>query len=166
MADAERPALLIVDDDPLIAEALSYFLERDFLVADSRLPRCRRSGSPTVASTAPHSQLVDLGLPPIRRPDEGFALITELLGACPEMRIFVLSGQDKTANARHAPWARWNYRQTSRADAVAKHLLDALRLPAASGSSEGLGEQTLLGESPSARALRRRSANIRGFPPG
>ncbi|MBX3687383.1 MAG: sigma-54-dependent Fis family transcriptional regulator, partial [Rhodocyclaceae bacterium] len=38
MADAERPALLIVDDDPLIAEALSYFLERDFLVitADSR----------------------------------------------------------------------------------------------------------------------------------
>ena len=102
MADAERPALLIVDDDPLIAEALSYFLERDFLVitADSRdaaVAAVRQLPLP------PPLALVDLGLPPYpHRPDEGFALITELLAHAPEMRIFVLSGQDETANARHA----------------------------------------------------------------
>ena len=156
MADAERPALLIVDDDPLIAEALSYFLERDFLVitADSRdaaVAAVRQLPLP------PPLALVDLGLPPYpHRPDEGFALITELLAHAPEMRIFVLSGQDETANARHA-------RTLGALEFIAKPaepmqlrntLLDALRLPAASGSSEASGEQTLLGESPPARALR------------
>lgn len=64
MSDAERPALLIVDDDPLITEALSYFLGRDFLIvsADSRgaaIAALRQSAAP------PPLALVDLGLPPI-----------------------------------------------------------------------------------------------------
>ena len=47
--------------------------------------------------------LVDLGLPPQpHRPDEGFALIAELLAHSPEMKIIVLSGQNDDANARHA----------------------------------------------------------------
>jgi len=162
MADAERPALLIVDDDPLITEALSYFLERDFLImtADSRdnaVAAVRKSTIP------PPLALVDLGLPPYpHRPNEGFALITELLAHSPEMRIFVLSGQNDISNARHA-------RTLGALEFIAKPaepsqlrdtLLDALRLPATSISEKAAGEQVLLGESTPARALR---AQIRQY---
>ena len=58
--------------------------------------------------------LVDLGLPPTpHRPDEGFALVTELLALAPSMPIVVLSGQNDEANARHA-------RALGAADFVAK----------------------------------------------
>ena len=51
----------------------------------------------------PQAALVDLGLPPQpHRPDEGFALIGELLAHAPEMKIIVLSGQNGEDNARHA----------------------------------------------------------------
>jgi DNA-binding NtrC family response regulator len=51
----------------------------------------------------PPLALVDLGLPPApHAPDEGFRLIGELLAHSPRMKIFVLSGQNEAANARHA----------------------------------------------------------------
>ena len=51
----------------------------------------------------PELALVDLGLPPAEhRPDEGFALIGELLAHDARMRIIVLSGQNDESNARHA----------------------------------------------------------------
>jgi DNA-binding NtrC family response regulator len=47
--------------------------------------------------------LVDLGLPPRpHAPDEGFALIADLLAHSPSMKIFVLSGQNDAVHARHA----------------------------------------------------------------
>ena len=97
-----KPALLVVDDDPLITDTLSFALGADFEVfaCDSRqhaidllrqLPR------------APELALVDLGLPPVpHRPDEGFHLIADLLAHSPGMKIFVLSGQNDAANARRA----------------------------------------------------------------
>ena len=97
-----RPSLLVVDDDPLITDTLAFALKPDYevMTADSRaaavellrrLPR------------VPQLALVDLGLPPApHSPEEGFRLIGELLAHAPAMKIFVLSGQNEAANARHA----------------------------------------------------------------
>jgi len=95
-------SLLLVDDDPLIGETLSYFLGRDFevVLATSRSDALAKV---RLLSPLPAIALVDLGLPPTpHRPDEGFALVTELLALAPAMPIVVLSGQDEAINARHA----------------------------------------------------------------
>jgi DNA-binding NtrC family response regulator len=98
----EKPALLIVDDDPLITETLAFALGAEYTVyaCDSRahaIELLRQLDAP------PPLALVDLGLPPApHAPDEGFRLIGELLAHSPRMKIFVLSGQNEAANARHA----------------------------------------------------------------
>ena len=72
-----------VDDDPLIADTLSFALGHAFEIVTSHsranclqlLRQLRRT---------PELALVDLGLPPHpHRPDEGFALISELLKRSP-----------------------------------------------------------------------------------
>ncbi|QKS28672.1 MAG: Transcriptional regulatory protein ZraR [Accumulibacter sp.] len=112
-ASPEKPLLLIVDDDPLICDTLSFSLSKAFEVVTSHsrphalqlLRQLRRS---------PELALVDLGLPPVpHRPDEGFALIGDLLKLAPAIRIVVLSGQSDDGNARHA-------RTLGAADFVAK----------------------------------------------
>lgn len=101
-AASAKPVLLIVDDDALIAATLGYYLENDFAImsAASRaeaLQRVRQLPQP------PALALIDLGLPPTpHRPDEGFALIKDLLAVSAELRIVVLSGQNESAHARHA----------------------------------------------------------------
>lgn len=98
---AVKPLLLLVDDDELIVDAMAYFLDTDFelTVANSRAQAVdilRRGNRPSGA-------LIDLGLPPFpHRPDEGFALIRDILAHSPETRIIVLSGQADEANARHS----------------------------------------------------------------
>jgi len=148
---ADKPSLLIVDDDALITETLSFALSKDFevLVSDSRrhaisLLRQR--------DTAPQLALVDLGLPPSpHRPDEGFALIGDLLAHSPAMKILVLSGQNDAANARHA-------RALGATEFVAKPcdtenlkeiLLRSLQFRAAELSGDGAPEaDPLIGGSP------------------
>ena len=99
---AARHGLILIDDDPLIGESLAFVLREDFdvhLVASR--PEARRllikmHDKPALA-------LVDLGLPPEpHRPDEGFALIRELLTVNPGMKILVLSGQSERHNVQHA----------------------------------------------------------------
>lgn len=97
-----KPLLLLVDDDPLIAESLALALEEDYqvVVAESRaqakLLLQKMTETPSLA-------LVDLGLPPAQHlPDEGFALIDELQAFNYNMKILVLSGQSDKANIRHA----------------------------------------------------------------
>jgi DNA-binding NtrC family response regulator len=98
----DKPSLLLVDDDSLISDTLSYALGKDFdvLTSDSRqhaISLLRQLSEP------PQLALVDLGLPPFpHRPDEGFSLIQDLLAHSPSMKILVLSGQNDAANARHA----------------------------------------------------------------
>jgi DNA-binding NtrC family response regulator len=102
VAEAKKPVLLIVDDDPLISDTLSFVLGKDFdvIAADSR---AQVKSVLTQMSTPPQLALVDLGLPPQpHKPDEGFALISDLLGISPTIKILVLSGQSDEANARHA----------------------------------------------------------------
>ncbi|MCM8594712.1 sigma-54 dependent transcriptional regulator [Accumulibacter sp.] len=109
----EKPLLLIVDDDPLICDTLSFSMSPLFEVVTSHsrshcLQLLRQLRRP------PELALVDLGLPPVpHRPDEGFALISDLLKVAPEIRIVVLSGQSDDGNARHA-------RTLGAADFVAK----------------------------------------------
>jgi DNA-binding NtrC family response regulator len=102
LPDHKKPELIIVDDDPLIADTLTYVLESDFKVhvAQSR-PHAKSLLSEL--DRTPQLALIDLGLPPApHRPNEGFRLVTELVAHSPEMKIVVLSGQSDEANARHA----------------------------------------------------------------
>ena len=102
MTGKSKPSLLIVDDDPLIAESLQFALEPDFAVelCDSRLSAIallREKGF------APQLALIDLGLPPVPSlPNEGFKLIGDLLTHIPDIRILVLTGQNEESNARRA----------------------------------------------------------------
>ena len=99
---AVKPALLIVDDDPLIGESLAYALSSDFevQVRESRMAAMEllKSGAyrPVIA-------LIDLGLPPMPNlPTEGFKLVSDLLAWSRDIRIMVLSGQNEDSNARRA----------------------------------------------------------------
>ncbi len=97
-----RPRLLIVDDDVLITDTLSFALGAEFevLVCESRPDAVQLLRQ---LPEAPQLALVDLGLPPTpHAPDQGFQLIADLLAHSPGMRIFVLSGQNDAAHARHA----------------------------------------------------------------
>ncbi len=157
MPENAKPSLLIVDDDPLITDTLSYALGKDFqiMVSDSRqhaVSLLRQLDDP------PQLALVDLGLPPVpHRPDEGFQLISDLLAHSPAMKILVLSGQNDSANARHA-------RALGAAEFVAKPcdaeklkgiLSHALQFRAAEISKEGAAEaDPLIGKSPALQKLK------------
>jgi DNA-binding NtrC family response regulator len=102
MPQSTKPLLLLVDDDVLITETLSFILGQDFevCVVESRPQAIELVRQLTVP---PQLALVDLGLPPLpHRPEEGFKLVTELLAHSPEMKILVLSGQNEESYARHA----------------------------------------------------------------
>jgi len=96
------PALLIVDDDPLIRDTLRLILadEFDIHLAEDRPQAIRLLRD---LASPPQLALVDLGLPPTpHRPEEGFRLITELLAHSPGIKVIALSGQNEDGNARHA----------------------------------------------------------------
>ena len=159
------PLLLLVDDDPLIADTLQFALRKQFSViaADScthalRLLRQR--------NTLPHLALIDLGLPPHpHKPDEGFRLIGELLAMIPDIKIVVLSGQSDEVNARHA-------RALGAVDFVAKPcdpqaicatLARAQQALQAEATPEAeIGDLALVGGSPLLQRLR---SQIRQFAP-
>lgn len=97
-----RPALMIVDDDPLIADTLHFMLSKyfDVCVADSlgQLKSLLRQ-----LDTPPSLAIVDLGLPPSpHSPEEGFKVISELLAHSPTIKIHVLSGQNDEVNIKRA----------------------------------------------------------------
>ncbi len=102
-AEANKPvSLLLVDDDPLIIEGLGFMLRKHYqlITADSRHQAIQKVNE---ATGLPSIALIDLGLPPYpHKPDEGFALIRELLSLQPNMRVLVLSGQDNDVNIQHA----------------------------------------------------------------
>ena len=108
-----KPLLLIVDDDPLIVDTLSFSLEPAFeIITSHSRPHCIQLLQQT--SRQPDVALIDLGLPPFpHRPDEGLTLIPEVLSLVPDVKIVVLSGQNDSDNARHA-------RALGAADFVAK----------------------------------------------
>ena len=97
-----KPLLLIVDDDSLISESLSFAFAQEYDVLTSHSRSHARSLVRQLRNP-PRLALVDLGLPPCaHRPDEGFALISELAASSPQTKIVALSGQNDADNARHA----------------------------------------------------------------
>jgi DNA-binding NtrC family response regulator len=160
-----RPRLLIVDDDALIADTLAFALGAEFevLACESRLHAIELLRQ---LPEAPQLALVDLGLPPTpHAPDEGFQLIADLLAHSPGMRIFVLSGQNDAAHARHA-------RALGAAEFIAKPcdpaslkkiLARALAVRDAE-LSHARGAQGLIGQSPVLMKLKSQLAQFAGSP--
>jgi DNA-binding NtrC family response regulator len=159
LAPESKPALLIVDDDPLITDALAFALGAEYTVylCDSRahaIELLRQLDAP------PPLALVDLGLPPTpHSPDEGFRLIGDLLAHSPRMRIFVLSGQNDAANARHArALGAWEFiAKPADAASLARLLARGLELPAAE-------EADFVGASPALTKLKSQIAQFAAAP--
>src|SRR5574343_556340 len=149
-----KPLLLIVHDDSLISESLSFAFAQGYDVLTSHSRSHARSLVRQLRSP-PRLALVDLGLPPLpHRPDEGFALIGDLLARAPEMKIIVLSGQNGEDNARHA-------RTLGAIEFVGKpcdpgHLLKLLRQALAFSTTESnaAAARGLIGESLPMQRLR------------
>ena len=158
-APDSRPGLLVVDDDPLITDTLAFALQADYAVhaCDSRQHAIELLRQ---LPDAPPLALVDLGLPPAAHtPDEGFQLIADLLAHSPSMKIFVLSGQNDAANARHArALGAWEFVAKPSDPALLKRLLArALELPAAEAPE-------LVGASPALAKLKQQIAQFAGSP--
>jgi len=153
------PDLLVVDDDPLITDTLAYALRPDYrvLACDSRVRAVELVRS---LDSAPPLALVDLGLPPATHaPDEGFQLIADLLAISPRMKIFVLSGQNDAANARHArALGAWEFVAKPSDPALLKRMF-ARALEAPAGD-----ELEIVGESPAAAKLRSQIAQFAESP--
>jgi len=97
-----RPALLFVDDDPLIVESLSLALEDDYQVYTAAGRKQARELLQQLDAIPPLA-LIDLGLPPLpHSPEQGFELIHELIAFNSNIKILVLSGQNETGNIQHA----------------------------------------------------------------
>ena len=76
---SDLPALLIVDDDSMISDSLAFVLRESFDVSIAETRVSARSLMLQM-DLMPPLALVDLGLPPATHlPEEGFALIGELL---------------------------------------------------------------------------------------
>ena len=97
-----KPNLLIVDDDPLIGESLSFALAPDFEIAVAE----SRAAAMTLLKSGqfmPALALIDLGLAPLPNlPTEGFRLVGDLLAFSSQIRVLVLTGQNEAANGRRA----------------------------------------------------------------
>ncbi len=153
--NAEKPRLILVDDDPLITDTLHFILGDDFDVSVAE-SRSQAKSLLRQLEHPPQIALVDLGLPPNpHRPDEGFKLVSELLAHSPSIKIFVLSGQNNDANARHAL-------ALGAADFIGKPcdvnklrtlLMDALRIQDAEQSAETASHK-LVGNSLAMQTLR------------
>jgi two-component system nitrogen regulation response regulator GlnG len=154
----DKPALLIVDDDPLIGESLSFVLSADFDVM-LRASRMEAMELLREGSFFPRLALIDLGLPPVAHlPDEGFKLVGDLLAWSKDVRIFVLTGQNEESNARRA-------RALGAHDLVPKpcdpvHLRKMLQgalagMTPAAKSPTPARDGELVGDSPAMRKLKR-----------
>ena len=142
--DSKR-ALLIVDDDPLITDSLAFALRPEYEVVAAE---SRRQAIELVRKLpqAPQLALVDLGLPPApHSPEEGFRLIEDLLAHSPAMKIFVLSGQNEAANARHArALGAWEFVAKPSDPLVLKRLLDRATGLVAPSPTELIGSSALI----------------------
>lgn len=94
LESAQKPTLLLIDDDSIIADSLEYMLSDDYHI-ERAIDRQTSFDLLDRIEHSPALALVDLGLPPdIHTPDEGLAVIRKISQIHPSTRILVLSGQD------------------------------------------------------------------------
>ena len=98
-AHDDKPALLVVEDDPGIQKQMRWSFDRyEVLLADDR-----ESAMTLLRRHEPAVVTMDLGLPP--DPDnasEGFKLLAEMLSVAPDTKIIMITGQNDRANAVRA----------------------------------------------------------------
>jgi two-component system, NtrC family, response regulator len=95
----ERPPLLIVEDDPVLQMQMRWAFGRYEPVCAGD----RKNALTLLRRHLPAVVTMDLGLPPrADEPTEGFELLQEILGAAPDTKVIVLTGQNEHANALKA----------------------------------------------------------------
>ncbi|HEV2694557.1 MAG TPA: PEP-CTERM-box response regulator transcription factor [Verrucomicrobiae bacterium] len=95
-----NPKLLIVDDDEEIRTQMKWALANDYDVA---LAENRTTAVEAFRNHQPMVVLLDLGLPPHpNSPEEGLAILSELLGVNPLVKVVIVSGQGEKENALQA----------------------------------------------------------------
>ena len=151
-----KSKLLLVDDDPLITESLGFLLSAQYevITAESRYQVNSRLAA---LDHCPDIALVDLGLPPFpHKPEEGFALIRELIIRNPNMKILVLSGQDNDVNIQHALTlgAVDFIAKPADPDLLLSRLQHQQRLQAIEIKRQALDDSGLVGSSASIEAVR------------
>lgn len=97
--DAERPVLMVVEDDPGLRKQMRWSFDAYEVV----LAEDRDSAIAALRRVEPSVVTLDLGLPPHPdTPEEGFRLLGEILSLAPATKVIALTGQDDRANAVRA----------------------------------------------------------------
>lgn len=95
-----KPKLLIVDDDEEIRTQMKWALTEDYEII---LGQDRASGAEAFRAHRPPVALLDLGLPPQPgNPDEGFALLSEIVSIDKMAKLLVITGQNEHEHALRA----------------------------------------------------------------
>src|SRR5215216_2547396 len=95
-----KTRLLIVEDDEDIRTQMKWALTSDF---DVLVAADRAQAVAAFAADHPAVTLLDLGLPPRPNdPDEGLAVLSELLARDPLAKVIIVSGQGDRQNALRA----------------------------------------------------------------
>jgi two-component system NtrC family response regulator len=95
--ESDKPALLIVEDDPEIREQLRWALDSAYAVLEAK---DRRSALVIMRRQIPPVVLLDLGLPPAAdMATEGLATLQEILQIAPGTKIIVATGNSDRAHA-------------------------------------------------------------------
>jgi len=95
-----KPKLLIVDDDEEIRTQMKWALGGDYEVFQAE---SRSSALEVFRTERPAAVLLDLGLPPHpNNPEEGLAVLTELLAQDRLVKVIIISGQGEKENALRA----------------------------------------------------------------
>ncbi len=96
----ERERLLIIEDDEDIRAQLTYALQDEY---DVSVAGDRARAAAAVQQTPPEIVTLDLGLPP--SPDtaeEGLRALEDILGATPDAKVIIITGNGDRANAMAA----------------------------------------------------------------
>ncbi|MGB8433145.1 MAG: PEP-CTERM-box response regulator transcription factor [Burkholderiales bacterium] len=98
MSEKHRP-LLIVEDDPALQKQMRWAFDQ----YEAILAKDRENAMTQLRRHEPAVVTMDLGLPPHPDdPDEGFALLQEILSAAPDTKVIVLTGQNDRSHAVRA----------------------------------------------------------------
>jgi len=94
-----KPQLLIVEDDPALQNQMKWAFDQ----YESVTAADRESALAQLRRFQPAVVTMDLGLPPHPDdPSEGFQLLQDMLGAAPDTKVIVLTGQNDHDNALKA----------------------------------------------------------------